>query len=81
MKRLFDFRCPQGHTFEAFVETDVRDLPCEVCEAKAMRCVSYGGPVLDPISGDYPSATRRWALNRQMKIKEERRQSKSHGPS
>ena len=51
-----------------------------LCDEVATRIVSYGGPVLDPISGHFPSATRRWALNRQEKIKAERRATQSHGP-
>ena len=80
MKKLYDFRCSCGHLFEKFTESSQRTVPCNLCDEVATRIVSYGGPVLDPISGDFPSATRRWALNRQEKIKAERRVTQSHGP-
>ena len=53
-------------------------VPCNLCDEVATRIVSYGGPVLDPISGHFEC--RRWALNRQEKIKAERRATQSHGP-
>lgn len=82
MRRMFDYKCPLGHKFEAFVEVeDKTKLPCNTCGKASSRILSYGGPVLDPISGDFPSATRRWALNRQIKIKQERREARSQGSS
>ena len=32
---------------------------------------------LDPISGDFPDATRKWAKHREMTIKQERKQENS----
>lgn len=82
MRRMFDYKCPLGHKFEAFVEVaDKTKLPCKTCGKASSRILTYGGPVLDPISGDFPSATRRWALNRQIKIKQERREARSQGSS
>jgi hypothetical protein len=72
-RRLFDFNCPSGHDFEAFVDTSLKTLSCPICGTEASRIVSYGGPVLDPISGHFPSSTRNWARNRQDKIKAERK--------
>ena len=80
MKRLYDFECPDGHKFEQFSDTSSRSVPCRFCGKVATRIVSYAGPMLDPISGHFPSATRKWALNRQQKIKAERRATRSHGP-
>ena len=80
MRRIYDFKCPKdGHLFEKFVDSDVYSLPCNLCNKVATRIVSFAGPVLDPISGDFPSATRRWSLNRQEKIKAERKAADSHG--
>jgi len=80
MKRLYDFRCSNEHVFERLADESERSVPCNLCGKVATRLVSYAGPMLDPISGHFPSATRKWALNRQEKIKAERRASESHGP-
>ena len=79
MRRIFDFKCPDGHVFEKFVDVEEKKLPCEFCNKVSTRIVSFAGPVLDPISGDFPSATRRWSLNRQQKIKAERKITDSQG--
>jgi len=79
MRRIYDYECSNGHVVERFAELSDRDLPCKLCGEVSTRLVSYAGPVLDPISGDFPSATRRWALNRQQKIKAERKTAESHG--
>ena len=82
MRRMFDYKCPDGHRFEAFIDVDDKSLlPCKTCGKNSQRILTYGGPVLDPISGDFRSATRRWTLNRHIKIKQERREAESHGPS
>jgi len=73
MRMIFEFRCPDGHRIEKFVESSVREITCSVCEQVSTRVVSCRGISLDPISGDYPSATMKWAKMRQEKIKAERK--------
>jgi len=73
MKRIYDFLCPDGHVVEKYIEIDTTIIPCEICNQEAIRVVSFAGPCLDPISGDFPSATLRWARGRQAKIKAERK--------
>lgn len=77
MKKIYDFRCPKGHLFESYVESETKTMPCNICKQDSIRVVSCGGFILDPISGDYPSATRKWAKMREEKIKAERRVANS----
>ena len=72
-RRIYDFQCPDGHKAEAFVDSEVRSLPCFQCGLFAERIVSPVRSMLDPISGDFPGATMKWAKNRQETIKRERR--------
>lgn len=60
MRKLFDFRCTNNHTFEAFVEADVFTSRCK-CGTEAKRLISPVKCSLDPISGHFPGATDRWA--------------------
>ncbi len=80
-RRIYDFKCPDGHITEKFVETSVKQIVCPVCRQQSTRLVSFARPVLDVISGDFPGATLKWARGRQEKIKAERRQVESHGPA
>lgn len=57
---LFDFRCPNAHTFEAYVASSVRQAPCPDCNQIAERLIS--APLLKiPGLGDYPGAALKWA--------------------
>ena len=80
-RRIYDFRCPGGHVVEKFIDDSVTQVDCEICQQSSTRLVSFAGPVLDVISGHFPSATMRWAKDRQEKIKAERRATELHGPA
>lgn len=73
MRRIYDFRCSEGHLFEKFIDSDIKSIDCDICGQPSTRVVSCAAPMLDPISGDYPSATMKWAKMRQEKIKAERK--------
>ena len=73
MRRLFDFRCPCGQVFEDLVNSNTTTSRCG-CGLEAKRIVSPVRSQLDPISGDFPDATRRWARARQSHINYERKQ-------
>ena len=77
MKKIYDFRCLNGHLFESYAESETKSMPCEICNQASTTVVSCAGFMLDPISGDYPTATRKWAKMRQEKIKAERRVANS----
>jgi len=77
MKRIYDFKCPDGHYVEKFVDESVYQDTCDICNQESTRVVSCRGILLDPISGDYPTATMKWAKMRQEKIKAERKLANS----
>ena len=62
MLRLYDFGCPNcGHTYETMVDVDVRTDTCPECARETSRLISAVRCKLDPISGDFPGATMKWA--------------------
>jgi len=69
MIRVYDFRCPENHITERFVSTDVEETECPTCEAKAKRIISGGNFTLDATSGDFPSATDKWAKHHEKAAK------------
>jgi len=72
---LFDFKCDSDHVTEKLVKSDTTDIECPVCGNKALRQISAVRTKLDPISGDFPGATMRWAKQREQQIKHERKTS------
>ena len=72
-RRIYDFQCTELHITEAFIDSTIKEHVCAECGAKAQRIVSPVRSMLDPISGDFPGATMKWAKNRQETIKRERR--------
>lgn len=75
MIRRFDFRCNNDHTAEYFVRHDVKTTPCSTCGEPAERLISTPSLGLDPLSGDFYGATRKWHKNREQKLKQERKQN------
>lgn len=73
MLRIFDFKCVNGHVFEAFVDSELRQTPCKECTEVAVRVISPVRSLLDPISGTFPGATMKWARNREQTIAKERK--------
>jgi hypothetical protein len=59
MKKIFDFRCPDGHTTEHFVSDDVRQVRCN-CGAESERIISPIRFHLEGASGHFPTATDKW---------------------
>ena len=66
-RRLYDFTCIGGHLQEHFVSYEVTKVPCELCGKDAHRQISAPRISLDPVSGDHPQATARWAKQREEK--------------
>ncbi len=73
MIRVYDFKCTQGHVFEEFVQAQDRKATCH-CGSTAKRIVSPVRCALDPLSGDFASATKQWAKHRE-------EEAKKHTPS
>lgn len=79
MRRIFDFRCTAtGKLYERLVSGDTDTVQC-ACGETANRVISAVRVGLDPISGDFPKATTRWAKNRQKQIAIERKNQANHG--
>jgi hypothetical protein len=72
MRKLFDFKCSNGHCTEHLVEDSVTSIRC-ACGVESTRMISPVKTVLDHISGDFPGATMKWARHREQKIQQERK--------
>ena len=79
-RRIYEFLCPDGHTNDEFVDEAVRQTECETCGKESTRIVSAVTSTLDPLSGDYPSSTMKWAQHRQHQIQKERKQDPEYNP-
>ena len=60
-RRLFDFKCPDGHITEHFIDSEEKETKCTECDSKAKRIISPVTSVLDAVSGDFPGATMKCA--------------------
>lgn len=74
-RRIYEFKCEQNHLMESFVDETVKEASCDVCGEVATRILSSPRLGLDPISGDFPSATARWSKMRAEKLALERKQN------
>lgn len=72
-RRIFEFQCPEGHVSEHFIDDSMVSTGCKVCDKQATRIVSAVACSLDPLSGQFPGETIKWAKNRQEVIRKERR--------
>jgi hypothetical protein len=70
---MFDFVCNESHITESFVDVDTKEVQCGECGEIATRILSSPRLGLDPICGDFPSATARWAKMRAEKLALERK--------
>ena len=60
--KIFDFRCPNGHLFEAVVRDDSRNHDCE-CGEIAHRIISGGHTTMVSQNGwdaSFPTAHDKW---------------------
>ena len=78
MIRVFDFRCPQGHVTEHFVDDEIREVQCH-CECMAERQVAAPRSQLDGCSGHFPTAADAWEKRRESKMAQERKNQANHG--
>lgn len=66
---IFDFKCREcGTTKEHWVTSSTRTVRCN-CGGDANRVISGVTSILDPISGDFPGATAKWAKHHEMMAK------------
>jgi hypothetical protein len=78
-RRMYDFKCKDSHITESFVDVDIKEVQCSVCDGTATRILTPPRIYLDPISGDHPSATSKWAKQRAEKLAVERKTNANHG--
>ena len=70
MRRLFDFKCDNGHVNEFFRDVEVEEVDCPDCELKARKFVT---PVKINRDVNSPAGIARWAKQREKQIKHERK--------
>ena len=61
MRRLFDFKCDNGHVNEFLRDVEVEEVDCPDCELKARKIVT-------PVTingGDSWKETRKWVKKRE----------------
>lgn len=58
-KRIFEYSCGR-HITDAYIGEDILVIKCHICGQPADRIISAPMVKLDPISGDFPSATEKW---------------------
>ena len=73
--RVFNYLCEENHLHEHFVAYEATDVLCKNCSKPAVRQISTPTIYLEPFSGLHPSASDRWARNREEKQKKEAKQN------
>ena len=66
MRRLFDFKCDNGHVNEKFVDTETTEVQCPDCELKARKIVT---PVKVNREKNSWKEVRRWSKQRESHMK------------
>lgn len=67
---LFDFKCEDCNKVEEhWVASDCRQVRCKVCDGTANRMISGVMTILDPMSGDFPGSTLKWARHHEQMAK------------
>jgi len=74
-KRMFEFCCEHGHITEAYIDSEVRTIVCEVCDEPAERIVSRPMVKLEGVTGDFPGEYMRWERKRAEKLKQEQKKN------
>ena len=59
MRKLFDFKCPEGHITEELVESETA-IQCS-CGLEAKRILSPIRCQLEGLTGHFPDAHAKWA--------------------
>jgi hypothetical protein len=60
-RRIYDFKCPDEHITEEYIDSEIKSTDCKICGAKTKRLISPVKSHLDVASGDFPGATMKWA--------------------
>jgi len=62
---IYEYLCENGHHFETWNSVGERKTATCTCGATAHKVLTAPTFHLDPVSGDFPSATRKWAMDKQ----------------
>jgi hypothetical protein len=73
-RKLYDFKCSEGHITESFVGDKTTVIPCE-CGLDAHRIISPIRISLDGTDPVFVSAYDRWAKRHEDKQKQEAKQN------
>ncbi len=75
MRRIYEFKCRQGHVTEKYIDESIRNVQCSVCEQDAIRIVSNQSSIF-MIDG-FPSGIDgdAWVRKRQEKARKEASQA------
>jgi hypothetical protein len=68
MRRMYEFKCEDGHISEALVDDTVRELSCRACGKPSTRIVSSVRCNLEGITGAFPGAYHSWERKRSEKM-------------
>jgi hypothetical protein len=60
-KRIFEFRCGEGHTIEKYIDEEVNAIECPFCQCMSLRIISAPRIALEGVTGDFPTAADAWA--------------------
>jgi hypothetical protein len=74
-RRIFEFRCGEGHTTEKYIDEEVTTIECPACQGMATRIISKPRIALEGVTGDFPTAADAWARKHEeaTRIAEKRR--------
>jgi hypothetical protein len=68
-RRIFEFRCGEGHITEKYIDSTDHSVTCSVCQSIATRIISAPTIMLEGVTGDFPTAADAWARNREQKVR------------
>ena len=74
-RRMYDFRCDDGHVTEHYCSYEVQEMSCPICSKQATRIVSPVRISLDGTDPVFVSAYDKWAKKHEEKAKQERKQN------
>lgn len=60
MKRMYEFKCAEGHITERFCSFEDKQTECGVCGQPASRIISAPSIALEGVSGAFPGAAMKW---------------------
>ena len=72
-RRMFEFKCEEGHITEKYIGYETVNTQCGVCSKDASRIVSPVRVSLDGTAPVYVSAYDRWARVHEEKRKQEQK--------